>query len=176
MKHQTIAVIDFGSQYSQLICRRVRETHVYAELVSWDRADELLSKMQPAGIILSGGPNSVYEAGAPTLPDGVLTQGVPVLGICYGLQLLAHSLGGQVAPSSEREYGHATVTVTGLHAGPDNPLFAETETLEGVGSKLKKPLEKLGLTSVDQLPPLADHVPPSSVVEVLEETFRTPEA
>ncbi len=124
MQHQTIAVLDYGSQYSQLICRRVREVNVYAELVSWDRAGEVLPRMQPQGIILSGGPNSVYDAGAPTLPDAVVESGVPVLGLCYGLQLLAHSLGGQVAPASEREYGRAEVHITGTRAGAESPLFA----------------------------------------------------
>jgi GMP synthase (glutamine-hydrolysing) len=113
MRHQTIAVLDYGSQYSQLICRRVREHQVFAELVPWDRAGERLAAMQPAGIILSGGPNSVYEAGAPTLPPEVLEAGVPVLGICYGLQLLAHTLGGRVARGEEREYGAATLYTTG---------------------------------------------------------------
>ncbi len=103
MQHQTILVLDYGSQYSQLICRRVREAHVFAELVPWDRAADYLVKTRPSGIILSGGPNSVYEPGAPTLPSAVLEAGVPVLGICYGLQLLAHTLGGQVSPSHERE-------------------------------------------------------------------------
>ncbi|MEX1018224.1 MAG: glutamine-hydrolyzing GMP synthase [Litorilinea sp.] len=112
MQHQTIAVLDYGSQYSQLICRRVREAQVYAELVSWDRAAEVLPRLQPAGIILSGGPNSVYAPDAPTLPDAVLKSGVPVLGICYGLQLLAHALGGRVSPSQEREYGAATLQVS----------------------------------------------------------------
>ena len=97
MNHQTIAVLDYGSQYSQLFCRRVREKQVYAELIPWDRADEVLPKLQPAGIILSGGPNSVYDSGAPTLPAIVLNSNVPVLGICYGLQLLAHTMGGRVA-------------------------------------------------------------------------------
>jgi len=109
--HQTIAVLDYGSQYTQLICRRVRECNVYAELVSWDSAAELLPTMNLAGIILSGGPNSVYAKDAPTLPDIVLESGVPVLGICYGLQLLAHTLCGQVASSREREYGKATLRV-----------------------------------------------------------------
>ena len=125
MQHQTIAVLDYGSQYSQLICRRVREKQVYAELISWDRADELLPQLNPAGIILSGGPNSVYETGAPTLPASVIDAGVPVLGICYGLQLLAHTLGGQVSPSTEREYGSATVDVSGHRTGANNPLFAD---------------------------------------------------
>ncbi len=124
MHHQTIAVLDYGSQYSQLICRRVREANVYAELVPWDQAAARLPAMQPAGVILSGGPNSVYDAGAPTLPDAVIDAGVPVLGICYGLQLLAHTLGGRVAPSSEREYGAAAITVTGGMAG-SSPLFAD---------------------------------------------------
>jgi len=125
MQHQTIAVIDYGSQYSQLICRRVREVNVYAELISWDRAEEALPRLRPQGIILSGGPNSVYDPGAPTLPDIVLQSGVPVLGICYGLQLLAHTLGGRVTPAQEREYGAATIHVTGAHAGAESALFAD---------------------------------------------------
>jgi GMP synthase (glutamine-hydrolysing) len=125
MQHQIIVVVDYGSQYSQLICRRVREASVYAELISWDRAAEALPRLKPQGIILSGGPNSVYEPGAPTLPAAVLAAGVPVLGICYGLQLLAHTLGGQVAPASEREYGSATIDVTGRRTHGDSPLFAD---------------------------------------------------
>lgn len=123
-----VLVLDYGSQYSQLICRRVREAHVYAELVPWDRAGARLAEAQPAGIILSGGPNSVYEPGAPGLPPEVLACGAPVLGICYGLQLLAHTLGGRVAPSSEREYGAAVVHAAGSQPGEcvdaaANPLF-----------------------------------------------------
>ncbi len=119
MQHETIAVLDYGSQYSQLICRRVREADVYAEMISWERAAERLPQVNLKGIILSGGPASVYEAGAPTLPAAVLESGVPVLGICYGLQLLAHALGGYVAPSTMREYGAAQIEVT-----QENSLFA----------------------------------------------------
>ena len=119
MQHQTIAVLDYGSQYSQLICRRVREAHVYAELISWEQAAERLPQMNLQGIILSGGPNSVYDPGAPTLPEIVWESGVPVLGVCYGLQLLAHYGGGHVAPSQEREYGAAQIEVT-----TSSPLFA----------------------------------------------------
>jgi GMP synthase (glutamine-hydrolysing) len=121
-EHQRIIVLDYGSQYTQLICRRVREAQVYAEIISWERADELLPSLKPQGIILSGGPNSVYEAGSPTLPASVLNAGVPVLGICYGLQLLAHTLGGQVSPGSEREYGSALVRTSSDLA---SDLFAE---------------------------------------------------
>ena len=112
MNHETIAVLDYGSQYSQLICRRVREAHVFAELIPWDRADSMLPTMNLRGIILSGGPNSVYDPGAPTLPEIVLQSGVPVLGICYGLQLLTQSAGGVVRRGTEREYGSALIQLS----------------------------------------------------------------
>ena len=124
MKHQTIAVLDYGGQYTQLICRRVREAQVYAELIPWDVAEKRLPQLQPQGIILSGSPHSVYEEGAPTLPKAVLEAGVPVLGICYGLQLLSYALGGEVQPGHAREYGAATVNVTGGAADTASPLFA----------------------------------------------------
>src|SRR5690554_3149585 len=111
MQHDTIIVLDYGSQYAQLIARRVREAGVYCQLVPWRSAAADVLALQPKGFILSGGPNSVYDAGAPTLPDYVLESSVPVLGICYGMQLLAHHLGGQVAPSRHREYGPATLIV-----------------------------------------------------------------
>ena len=117
---ETIAILDFGSQYSQLIARRVREARVYCELFRWDEPARRVLDLQPRGFILSGGPASVYEDGAPVLPDYVLQQGVPVLGICYGMQLLAQALGGKVAPAREREYGPADLTVTDLAS----PLFA----------------------------------------------------
>lgn len=114
----SIAILDFGSQYAQLIARRVREAQVYCELFPWDARAEAVLALQPKGFILSGGPASVYAAGAPTLPPYVLESGLPVLGICYGMQLLTHALGGKVDPSPEREYGPATVeTVT------PNPLL-----------------------------------------------------
>ncbi len=95
-----IAILDFGSQFSQLIARRVREANVYCELFPWDAPREKVLALNPRGFILSGGHNSVYEPNAPTLPDYVLQRGVPVLGICYGMHLLAHTLGGNVEPAA----------------------------------------------------------------------------
>ena len=109
MTRETILVLDYGSQYSQLITRRVRECQVYCEMLPWDANEETIRSYSPRGIILSGGPNSVYDEGAPSLSPFILELGVPVLGICYGMQLFAYNLGGQVIPSNEREYGLAFV-------------------------------------------------------------------
>ncbi len=108
-RRDTIAIIDFGSQYSRLIARRVRELNVYCEILPPDAKREAISEMNLAGVILSGGPSSVYEVGSPTAPGWVFDVGVPVLGICYGMQLIAHQLGGHVAQSTEREYGFAVL-------------------------------------------------------------------
>ena len=121
--HDAIAILDFGSQYTQLIARRVRQAHVYCELFPWDTAPEDVMGLDPRGFILSGGPSSVYSPGVPGLPDYVLEQGLPVLGICYGMQLLAHYLGGRVAPAARREYGAAEVALEGL----DEPLFGDLD-------------------------------------------------
>ncbi len=113
MSHQTIIVLDFGSQYTQLIARRLRELSVYSEI--WPPTTPLatIRSRNPAGVILSGGPRSVSDEGAPTCDPSLFDIGKPVLGICYGMQLMAHALGGRVAPARQREYGHATVSVTG---------------------------------------------------------------
>jgi GMP synthase (glutamine-hydrolysing) len=106
---ETVIILDFGSQYSMLIARRVRECHVYCELVPHDAPWEQVERLNPRGFILSGGPASVYDEGAPQAPAYVFESGLPVLGICYGMQLLAHQLGGKVSPSTHREYGHAVI-------------------------------------------------------------------
>ncbi|HEU5317038.1 MAG TPA: glutamine-hydrolyzing GMP synthase [Chloroflexota bacterium] len=119
-RRDTILVLDFGAQYSRLIARRVRECRVYCEVLPWDAPAAQIRALEPKGIILSGGPASVYEPGAPTLPEVVLELGVPVLGICYGMQLLAHRLGGTVAPGDRREFGHAVLRV----GDSGHPLFS----------------------------------------------------
>lgn len=122
-RNQTIVIVDFGSQYSRLIARRVREQNVYSEIVAYDAGPDVLHEQDVIGIILSGGPNSVYDDGAPMAPAWVFDAGVPVLGICYGMQLLAHQLGGRVASGRAREYGHAVMHLNG--AQPD--LFADLD-------------------------------------------------
>lgn len=111
MQHETVIVIDFGGQYNQLIARRVRECGVYCEICSWRTGlDEILAK-EPRGIILTGGPNSVYDPASASYPAALFSAGVPVLGICYGSQLMMHLLGGRVARAPEREYGKTEVQV-----------------------------------------------------------------
>ena len=116
---QKILILDFGSQYTQLIARRVRELGVYCELHPFDMSEAEIKAFAPNGIILSGGPESVTESTTPRAADGVFTLGVPVLGICYGLQTMAAQLGGAVDSSAKKEFGHAT-----LHIEPSNVLFA----------------------------------------------------
>ncbi len=112
-EQRPVLVVDFGAQYAQLIARRVREANVYSEIVPHSiTADEVKAK-DPAAIVLSGGPSSVYEQGAPALDADILDLGVPVLGICYGFQAMATALGGEVAQTGQREYGATDVTVTG---------------------------------------------------------------
>ena len=123
MAHQTILVLDFGSQYTQLIARRLRELSVYSEIVPFNTPLDVLRAKNPVGIILSGGPKSVSEAGAPKCDAALFEIGLPVLGICYGMQLMTDALGGEVRRLGHREFGHALVRVSGDVASPR--LFRE---------------------------------------------------
>ncbi|MBN1992163.1 MAG: glutamine-hydrolyzing GMP synthase [Anaerolineae bacterium] len=126
---ETIVILDFGSQYSQLIARRVRELEVYCELMPYHTPPEEITRLNPVGYILSGGPASVYAPDAPHLPDFILTTKKPVLGLCYGMQLLAYHLGGQVDPGHEREYGPAEIGLVDPQALLFSALPAGTESL-----------------------------------------------
>ncbi|MGD0679651.1 MAG: glutamine-hydrolyzing GMP synthase [Polyangiaceae bacterium] len=125
---ELVLVLDFGSQYTQLIARRIREQRVYCEIHPYSLAFDALRALEPRAILLSGGPASVYGEGSPTLDTRLLGLGVPVLGICYGLQLVAHLLGGKVERADAREYGHARVVVE----RPEGPFhrFSRCETLD----------------------------------------------
>ena len=111
MKRETVVVLDFGGQYNQLIARRVRECNVYCEIWSYRTDIEKIRTLEPKGIIFTGGPNSCYEDGAPSYPEEIFRLGIPVLGICYGAQLMMHLLGGKVGRASLREYGRIEVNV-----------------------------------------------------------------
>ncbi|MBA7503361.1 GMP synthase [glutamine-hydrolyzing] [subsurface metagenome] len=121
---ETIVVIDFGSQYNMLIVRRVRECHVYCELVPYDTPWEKIATLNPKGFILSGGPASVYAPGVPLAPTYIYEKHLPVIGICYGMQVIAYQLGGQVSPGEKHEYGHAILHIS----TEDCPLFAGLPT------------------------------------------------
>ena len=108
----TVVVLDFGSQYSQLIARRVRELNVYSELLPFDTPWSEIAVREPKAVILSGGPASVYEAGSPHPDPALWSGGIPILGICYGLHLMAQALGGEVVSFERKEFGPAVVTVT----------------------------------------------------------------
>ena len=137
LRNGGIAVLDFGSQFTQLIARRLRELGIYAEVYAWDAPLERILQHAPRGIVLSGGPFSVYDAGAPYLQPDILAQGLPILGVCYGMQAITNALGGKVAASQHREYGRAELT----HQGGD--LFADVPTTSQVwmshGDRIEQP-------------------------------------
>lgn len=148
----TVIVLDYGSQYSQLIARKVREARVYCELLPWDAAPEKALEHNPKGFILSGGPSSVYESGAPSLAPYLLDSGLPILGICYGMQLLTYYLGGKVAPSGEREYGLAEFS-----SSKESPLFVRgtQQVWMSHGDRIEKPPEGFEILGASANSPIA---------------------
>ena len=123
--HEKIAILDLGSQYSRLIARRVRENSVFSTIVRHDITPEEMDRVNPNGIILSGGPHSVYEKDAPQVDPELLRGKYPLLGICYGMQLLAHHFGGKVEKSAKREYGRAELMIS-----DGGPIFNELKAIE----------------------------------------------
>ena len=129
-----IIILDFGSQYTQLIARRIRENNVYSEILSPEtKIDEILSK-KPAALILSGGPNSVYKSDAPKFDTKILSLDIPIMGICYGLQLLAHKDGGRISSSGDGEYGFATINID-KQSGLFSNISSESEVWMSHGDK-----------------------------------------
>ena len=124
--NEGVIVIDFGSQYSHLIARRVRELKVYSMIAQSKSSWDSVKHLNPRGVILSGGPASVYEEGAPQIPSWVFEQHLPVLGICYGMQALVHQLGGKVSPGAKQEFGYAVLHQDG--SDPESVLFDELPT------------------------------------------------
>ena len=124
MENQLVLVLDFGGQYNQLIARRVRECGVYCEILPYNKSAEEILAQNPKGIIFSGGPSSVNAENAPQVDPGVFKAGVPILGICYGMQLMAKELGGEVSKPEKHEYGH-----TDFYRNGSSALF------EGVSEK-----------------------------------------
>src|SRR5437773_7345504 len=124
--HDKILIVDFGSQVTQLIARRVREDGVYCEIVPFNKAEEAFKEMKPKAVILSGGPESVHEAGSPRAPQSIFDSGVPVMGICYGQMTMAAQLGGHVEGGHHREFGRADVEVKA-----QSKLFDDTWSLGG---------------------------------------------
>jgi len=125
--HERVLIIDFGSQVTQLIARRVRESGVYCEVVPYDKAEAHIAAKPPKAVILSGGPESVHESGSPRAPQAVFDLGVPVLGICYGEMAICHQLGGKVESGPSREFGRADIDIL-----KDSPLFAGLDSREPV--------------------------------------------
>jgi len=156
-----ILILDFGSQYTQLIARRVREIGVYCELWAWDVTEEQIREFNPTGIILSGGPESTTEANSPRAPEYVFHAGVPVLGICYGMQTMAMQLGGLTETSDHREFGYASVALenaTALFANLNNNLTACEPKLDvwmSHGDKVTRLPENFKVTGTTPTCPVA---------------------
>ncbi|MGB2653324.1 MAG: glutamine-hydrolyzing GMP synthase, partial [Candidatus Acidiferrum sp.] len=119
-----VVVLDFGGQYTQLIARRIREQNVFSAILPCTASIEEIRKFQPAGLVLSGGPSSVYDSDAPKCDPAILALGTPVLGICYGMQWITHNLGGKVEKADRREYGRAELKVDGVSPTSESELFA----------------------------------------------------
>ena len=156
MAHQTILVLDFGSQFTQLIARRLRELSVYSEILPFTTSAETLRARRPAGLILAGGPSSVYDADAPKPERAVLDLGVPTLGICYGMQVITEAFGGSVDKSTHREFGHALVCVaqdqpSRLFAG----LPAELKVWASHGDRVTRAPEGFAVVATSANAPVA---------------------
>ncbi|MBT3239946.1 MAG: glutamine-hydrolyzing GMP synthase [Chloroflexi bacterium] len=148
----TIIVLDFGSQYAQLIARKLREVQVYCELFPFDSVLEDILALEPSGFVLSGGPNSIYDPGAPQIPGYVLESKLPILGICYGMQALTYALGGKVSPSSDKEYGAAELITI-----KSNPLLKDStqQVWMSHGDRIETPPGGFEVLAISENSPVA---------------------
>jgi GMP synthase (glutamine-hydrolysing) len=155
VSHQTILVLDFGSQYTQLIARRLRELSVYSEIVPFNTAVDAIRARRPVGLILSGGPSSVSDEGAPKCDASVFNLDVPVLGICYGMQLMTDILGGTVGSAPHREFGHALVTRADSHARMLHNVPGELRVWASHGDFVAAPPPGFAITATSANAPVA---------------------
>ncbi len=175
---EQIVILDFGSQYTQVIARRIRECNVYSVIVRYDTPAQDLAALHPSGLILSGGPSSVYAPDAPLPDPAIFKLGIPVLGICYGLQLLAHFLGGRVEPGQRREYGKGTLRVKDSFC----PLFANLpETLQVWNShgdkltRMPKNFKSVAVTENSEYAALEHHAKRMFGLQFHPEVVHTPQ-
>src|SRR6478752_2609597 len=137
--HSKVLILDFGSQYTQVIARRIRECQVYSEIVRFNIPAEEVTALAPKGIVLSGGPASVYDKNSPQIDPRIFSLGIPVLGICYGMQLMAHHLGGEVEFSSRREFGASVLHLDDHNSPLLNGLGEQMDIWNSHGDKLTVP-------------------------------------
>lgn len=147
--HESLVILDYGSQYTQLIARRGRELGVFSIILPFSASIEEIRSHNPKGIVLSGGPNSVFDEGAPALTEGILEQGVPVLGICYGMQLLSQKFGGEVEEAETREYGKATISLKSESRLIDKSFDSSTVWMSH-GTHVSKPPEGFTVTAMSE--------------------------
>ncbi|MCA9237447.1 MAG: glutamine-hydrolyzing GMP synthase, partial [Planctomycetales bacterium] len=175
---ERVLVLDFGSQFAQLIARRVREQNVYCEIVRHDITAQRVRELAPIGLILSGGPNSVYEPGAPQIDPGLFDLDIPVLGICYGMQLICQALGGSVQSCPSREYGRAECEITAAGAGLFADVSAQTQVWMSHGDQvtgIAEEFEPLAKTSTCPFAAIRHRTRPIFGLQFHPEVTHTPE-
>ncbi|MDR3566106.1 MAG: glutamine-hydrolyzing GMP synthase [Negativicutes bacterium] len=176
-KHEMVLVMDFGGQYSQLIARRIRECGVYCEIMPFSTPLAKIKELAPKGIVFSGGPSSVYQTGAPHCDSGIFSIGIPILGICYGMQLSAHLLGGNVAHASSREYGNTRLFID-RHEDIFSEIVSETQVWMSHGDYIAAPPDGFVVTAHSNSSPvaaMADEAKQIYGVQFHPEVVHTPE-
>lgn len=175
--HEMVLVLDFGGQYSQLIARRIRECGVYCEIMPYNTTVEIIKDRSPKGIVFSGGPSSVYQENAPQCDKKVFELGIPILGICYGMQYTAYTLGGTVSRATSREYGNTRLFIDQT-AGIFAEITSETQVWMSHGDYISEPPPGFSVTAHTDSSPvaaMADAVKGIYGVQFHPEVVHTPE-